>query len=337
MQRGNETMKAQVIETFGDESVFQTKEIPVPVCKEHEVLVKVRASSVNPIELKIRSGFVPHLAPQKPAILNADVAGVVVKVGEKVTSFSVGDEVYGCAGGIGQTQGALAEYMACDAQLIAKKPKRLSFKEAAALPLVSITAYEGLFDKAHFQKGDSILVYGATGGVGHVALQMAKRSGLHVVAAVSSKEKEELATKLGADATFQYKVESIEDVIKRETDGEGFDLVFDPVGDDHLQEAFKAAKPNGQIITTSSRSTQDLSLMHQKALSLHVVFMLLPLLHGKNRKHHSDILTTLTQWVDEQSITPLLDPQTFLFEEVGNAHQYVASRKAIGKVVLLPK
>lgn len=330
-------MKAHVIEQFGDESVFQTVEIPTPTIRPNEVLVEVKATSINPIELKIRSGFVPHLAPPKPSILNADVSGVVVEIGSNVTSLSVGDEVYGCAGGIGETQGALADYMACDVRLLAKKPTILSFEEAAALPLVSITAYEGLLDKARIQAGEKILVYGATGGVGHLALQMAKKQGLHVTAAVSSKEKGAIAKQLGADHLFYYKEESLETVVDDVTNGQGFDIVFDPVGDDHLQQSFQAVKPNGQVVTTSSRSTQDLSLMHGKALSLHVVFMLLPLLQNKHREHHHDILHTLSKWVEEGAITPVLDKQTFSFDTIAEAHRYVASKQAIGKVVLTQK
>lgn len=141
-------MKSQVIQSFGEPSVFQLKEIPKPELKPGHVLIQVKATSVNPIDTKVRAGAVPAVAPELPAVLHGDVAGVVSEVGEGVTEFEIGDEVFGCAGGFkGTSGGALAEFMLADADLLAHKPKNLTMEEAAALPLVSITAWEALFNR----------------------------------------------------------------------------------------------------------------------------------------------------------------------------------------------
>ena len=179
-------MKAQVIRSFGDTSVFQLEEIPVPTVLPGHVLIEVKATSVNPIDTKVRSGAVPAVSPSFPAILHGDVAGIVREVGEGVTEFRPGDEVYGCAGGFKGTGGALAQFMLADARLLAPKPKNLSMEEAAAIPLVTITAWEALFDRANLQAGDEILIHGAAGGVGHVAIQLAKWKGAKVYTTASN-------------------------------------------------------------------------------------------------------------------------------------------------------
>ncbi|MDT3498994.1 alcohol dehydrogenase catalytic domain-containing protein, partial [Bacillus toyonensis] len=156
-------MKAQIIHSFGDSSVFQLEEVPKPKLLPGHVLIHVKATSVNPIDTKMRSGAVASVAPEFPAILHGDVAGIVIEVGEGVSKFKAGDEVYGCAGGFkGTTSGALAEFMLADARLIAHKPKNITMEEAAALPLVAITAWESLFDRAHIKPGQNVLIHGAT-------------------------------------------------------------------------------------------------------------------------------------------------------------------------------
>lgn len=146
----------------------------MPQTRPGHVLIRVRASSVNPVDYKIRSGM--PIAPDFPAVLHGDVAGEVVEVGEGVSDFAVGDAVYGCAGGVSGTQGALAEYMLADARLLAPKPSNLSMEQAAALPLVGITAWEGL-ERTRVIAGANVLVHGGTGGVGHMALQLARTLG----------------------------------------------------------------------------------------------------------------------------------------------------------------
>lgn len=326
-------MQAQIISQFGSPA-FETADMPIPQVLPNHVLIRVAATSVNPVDYKIRQGAVADIAPDFPAVLHGDVAGVVEAVGEGVTTFQPGDKVYGCAGGVKGLGGALAEYMLADANLVAHKPKSLTMVEAAALPLVSITAWEGLIDRAQVQSEQRVLVYGATGGVGHMGVQLAKWAGATVYALVSSEEKAVIARKLGADFTINYRQQPVEEFVAEHTNGQGFDIVFDTVGNDNLQNAFKAAKLNGTVVSTVSLSQQDLTLLHGKGLTLHLVYMLIPLLHGVGRVRHGEILSQLAQLVDAGNVRPLLDSQLFHFFEVAEAHQRAESGQVIGKVVL---
>ncbi|MDY7022053.1 MAG: zinc-dependent alcohol dehydrogenase family protein [Cyanobacteriota bacterium] len=327
-------MKAFVIERFGEPNVFQPIELPVPEVTPNHVLIRVNATSVNPVDVKIREGAVADIAPDFPAVLHGDVAGVIEAVGEGVEQLKVGDEVYACAGGVKGTGGALAEYMLADADLVAHKPQSLTLKEAAALPLVSITAWEGLIDRAKIQPRQKVLVYGATGGVGHLGVQLAKWAGATVYALISSEEKAAIARQLGADFTINYRQKTVEEFVAEYTDNQGFDVVFDTVGNDNLQNAFKAAKLNGTVVCLVSLSKQDLTLFHAKGLTLHLVYMLLPMLSGINRFYHYEILSKLASIVDEGKVRPLIDAQSFTFDDIAAAHAHAASGKAIGKVVI---
>ena len=326
-------MKAFVIDRFGEPNIFQARDLPKPKLLPNSVLIEVAATSVNPVDIKIRQGAVAKIAPDFPAVLHGDVAGIIEAVGSNVDRFKVGDEVYGCAGGVRGTGGALAEYMLADASLIAHKPKSLTMIEAAALPLVSITAWEGIIDRAKVQSGQKVLVYGGTGGVGHVGVQLAKWAGAEVYATVSSEAKAAIALSLGADATINYSDTSVEEFVARHTEGKGFDVVFDTVGNDNLQNAFKAAKLNGTVVSTVSMSEQDLTLLHAKGLTLHLVYMLIPMLSGINRAYHGEILRKVAKLVEEKQIRPLIDDKTFSFAEIAAAHAYLESG-VVGKVVL---
>ncbi len=327
-------MKAQVINSFGDHSVFKLTEIPTPTIKSGHILVKVHATSINQIDCKIRSGSVPNIAPKFPAILHGDFAGTIEKISEDVTQFKVGDEVYGCAGGLHGLGGALAEFMLVDAKLIAEKPKSLSMLEAAALPLVSITAWEALFDRIKLGKGNSILIHGAVGGVGHIATQLAKWCKAKVYATVRKHEDFKLAKSFGADEIINISEEKVEEYIARITNNEGFEMIFDTVGGDNLDKSFIAAKDNGVIVTIAARSTHDLTLMHTKGLTLHCELMLLPMLKNCHREHHGQILEKIAQIVDSGKLKPLIDPHHFTLEQASAAHKFLESGKAKGKVVL---
>lgn len=224
--------------------------------------------------------------------------------------------------------------MLADVNLIAHKPKSLTMAEAAALPLVSITAWEGLIDRAKVQLEQKVLVYGGTGGVGHLGVQLAKWAGAEVYATVSSEAKAAIARELGADVTIKYCDTAVEEFVARYTDGHGFDVVFDTVGNVNLQNAFKAAKLNGTVVSTVSLSEQDLTLLHAKGLTLHLVYMLIPILSGINRAYHGKILREITQLVDRGQVHPLIDNKTFTFSDVAAAHAHLESGKALGKVVL---
>ncbi len=260
-------MKAQIIHSFGDSSVFQLEEVAKPKLLPGHVLIHVKATSVNPIDTKMRSGAVSSVAPEFPAILHGDVAGIVIEVGEGVSKFKTGDEVYGCAGGFKETGGALAEFMLADARLIAHKPKNVTMEEAAALPLVAITAWESLFDRANIKSGQNVLIHGATGGVGHVAIQLAKWAGANVFTTASQQNKMEIAHRLGADVAINYKEESVQEYVQKHTNGNGFGVIFDTVGGKNLDNSFEAAAVNGTVVTIAARSTHDLSPLHAKGLS----------------------------------------------------------------------
>ncbi len=327
-------MNAMTIAEFGGPDVFAATELDEPKLRPGHVLIRVKASSVNPIDWKIRKGLVPAVSPAFPAVLHGDVAGVVEAVADDVGAVQPGDEVYACAGGVKGHGGALAELMLADADLVAHKPQSLDFTQAAALSLVSITAWEALIDRVRVQPGQRVLVHGGTGGVGHIGVQLAKAMGAVVATTVSTEEKAEIARNLGADDIINYKQEAVADYVQRITDGEGFDVVFDTVGGDNIPKSFEATAVNGTVATIAARTTADLSLMHAKNLTFHAVFMLIPMLKGAGRAHHGEILTRLARMVDNGSVRPLLDPEVFDFTEVANAHAKLENGKAVGKIVL---
>lgn len=327
-------MKKQVIKQFGDVSVFESMESPKPIVKPGYVLVRVMATSVNPIDYKIRSGMFPDISPDFPAVLHGDVAGVIEEMGEGVNAFKVGDEIYGCAGGLKGEDGALAEFMQVDAKLIAKKPASLTMAEAAALPLVVITAWEALFEKIKLKPNQKVLIHAGTGGVGHVAIQLAKWSGADVYTTVSSPEKAAIAKSFGATEAINYREESVTDYVKRITDGKGFDVVLDTVGGTNIENSFAAVANYGDVVSILTVSSHDLSLLFSKSANLHVVFMLLPMLCHIQRERHGEILRQAAQLVDQGKLKPLLDKQQFAFDQVGKAHALLESGKAIGKVVI---
>lgn len=326
-------MKAMIVNTFGDANVFEATELAKPVAKRGHVLVSIKATSVNTVDTMIRQmGPELSLSPTSPALLGMDFAGIVEAVGEGVTEFQVGDEVYGCAGGLANLPGTLAEYIAAEANLVAKKPRCLTMQEAAALPLVAITAYEGLL-RAGASQGDKVLVHGGSGGVGHVALQLAKHLGAEVFSTGGGDKQLALIEQLGA-TPINYKSESVESYVEQHTAGQGFDIVFDSVGGANMAKSFEAAALNGQIATTVALVDIDLSLAHFKGLSIHVVFMLIPMLHNVKRQEHGKILKAIAQIAEAGALKPVLDEHSYRLEQVSEAHARLESGKAMGKVVI---
>ncbi len=261
-----------------------------------------------------------------------DFAGVIEAVGDGVTAFSVGDEVYGCAGGVTDIQGALAEFIRADARLIAHKPKSISMREAAAMPLVGITAYEGL-ERAGIAAGQKVLVQGGAGGVGHLAVQLAKHFGAEVYGTGTGDKQIDVIKGYGA-TPIDFAAEKIADYVAKYTDGAGFDLIFDTVGGANMTNSFEAAALNAHIASTVGLLEIDLSPAHFKGLSLHIIFMLLPMLANQGREKHGEILTKLAEIVDAGALKPLLDDQRFGLDTVGGAYDRLTSGQAIGKVVV---
>jgi alcohol dehydrogenase len=326
-------MKASTITSYGETATFEIADLPKPTPTAGHVVVRVAASSVNTIDTMIRSmGPDLPLSPALPAVLGMDFAGVVEAVGEGVTAFAIGDEVYGCAGGLADLQGALAEFMLADARLIAHKPESLSMREAAAMPLVGITAYEGL-ERAGITAGQKVLVQGGAGGVGHLALQLAKHFGADVYGTGTGDTQLSVINGYGATA-IDFATTKIPDYVEQYTGGAGFDVIFDTVGGANMTNSFEAAALNANIASTVGLLEIDLSPAHFKGLSLHIIFMLLPMLSGQGRAKHGEILAKLAEIVDAGAMKPLLDDTTFDLDRVGDAYDRLTSGKAIGKVVV---
>ena len=327
-------MRAFVIEEYGGADAFTAAELPVPEPGPREVRVEVRATSLNPVDVKIRRGDLPAFAPDLPARLHCDVSGVVDAVGSDVTAFDVGDEVYGMPGGAGE-QGALAEYATAHEDTVAPAPESIPLEAAAAVPVVGLTALELLEEKADVDGDDDVLVYGGAGGVGHAGVQLASAAGASVVATGSTAEKRGLAERLGADATVDYTDADVEEYVAEHAPG-GFDVVFDPVGDDHLATSFEAVRPYGDVVTTESSAATDLDLgpMHQQSLSLGVVLVILPVLRGEGRERIGRELRTLAERIDAGEFEPHLDDRRFEFEAVADAHRYWERDEHVGKILL---
>ncbi|OUL61938.1 zinc-dependent alcohol dehydrogenase family protein [Flavobacterium sp. AJR] len=323
-------MRALFINTY--ESEFVSTDIEKPTPKKGEVLVKIHASGVNPIDNKIRIGVSPYASPVLPAILGTDLAGVIEAIGEGVTQFKVGDEVYGLAGGVLGLQGTLAEYTAVDADLLAIKPKNLSMKEAAGIPLVVLTAWEGLIDRAKVKKGDKVLVHAGAGGVGHIVVQLAKTLGADVYATVS-KQKEDIVKSYGA-TPIDYKTTQVEDYVNQYTDGKGFDIIYDTVGGQSLDDSFKAIRHYGQISSCYAFGTHSLATSSLRSASLHGVFVLHPAISGEGRKHHSDILTEAAKLFEEGKLKPLIDPRKFTLDNAIESHKAVSDGSSTGRIVV---
>jgi NADPH:quinone reductase len=324
-------MKAIVLDEFGTEPVLRSIERPSPA--RGEVLLRVEASGVNPLDLKIMGGAAGHARVTPPMVLGMDLAGVVTEIGTDVTRFDVGDEVYGLTGGVGNRQGSLAEYASVDADLLARKPARLSMTEAAALPLAAITAWEGLVDRAGVHAGQTVLVHGGAGGVGHVAVQLAIARGATVFATGSAQDLEAIRN-LGAEP-IDYRATPVEKYVATATGGAGFDVIFDTVGGQTLDTSFAAVRTyTGHVVSILGWGRHSLAPLSFRGATYSGVFTLLPLLTGEGHAHHGEILTATAALVDAGLMTPVLDPTPYDLETVAGAHRAVASGNSRGKVVV---
>jgi len=325
------TMRALVLETAN--GPFVSRQVPRPLAGAGQVLVEIAASGVNPLDTKIRAGAAAHAKHPLPAVLGLDLAGVVRAVGAGVERFRVGDEVYGLAGGVGGLQGSLAEYAAVDADLLARKPANLSLREAAALPLVVITAWEGLVDRAQTGAGQKVLVHGGTGGVGHVAVQIAKALGAEVFATVSPAQFETVR-RLGATPIDRTSA-TVEDYVAQHTGGAGFDVIFDTVGGAVLDASFKAARVyGGHVVSALGWGTHALAPLSLRAATYSGVFTLLPMLTGRGRARHGQILAEAARLVESGRLVPMMDDRRFSLDTALEAHDLVATAMTRGRVVV---
>jgi NADPH:quinone reductase-like Zn-dependent oxidoreductase len=323
-------MRAYVIEH--PEAAFVQVDRPRPAPSPGQVLVRVHASGVNPLDTKIREGKAAHARQPLPAVLGLDMAGVVEEAGSAVTALKPGDEVYGMVGGVGGLQGTLAEFVTANTDLLALKPKSLSMREAAALPLITITAWEGLVDRAKVHAGEKVLVHAGAGGVGHIAVQLAKAFGAEVFATVSA-EKQHFVEAFGAHP-IDYRSLSAEQYVARYTDGQGFDIVYDTIGGSTIDASFVSVKTyTGRVVSCLGWSTHSLAPLSFRGATYSGVFTLLPLLTGLGQAHHGEILREAASLADSGKLRPLLNQQYFSAAEIDAAYALVTSG-AVGKVVV---
>jgi NADPH:quinone reductase len=310
---------------------FRQVTVERPVPSAGQVLVRVEASGVNPLDVKIRSGSAPHAKQPLPAVLGMDLAGVVEEVGPGVTAFQVGDAAYGMTGGVAGLQGSLAEFAAVDALLLARKPGNLGMREAAALPLVFITAWEGLVDRAAVQAHQKVLIQGA-GGVGYMAIQIARAFGANVFATDDARKTKDIE-QLGATA-IDYRESSVDEYVGDHTAGRGFDVVYDTVGGATLDASFNAVRRFGHVVSCLGWGSHNLAPLSFRAATYSGVFTLLPMLSGEGRAHHGDILREATRLAEADQIRPKLHPRHFDFSTVDEAYQLVGEGTASGKVII---
>ncbi len=236
------TMKAVRMHGFGGPEVLKYKDVPKPEVKVGEVLVRIKAAGVNPIDWKVRSGYMKELFKDRlPMILGVDMAGVVEEAGTGVTDFKPGDAVYGFLGSL--KGGTYAEFVAADASSLSPKPESLDFIQAAALPLVSLVGWQTLFDIAGLEKGQTVLIHGASGGVGHIAAQLAKWKGAKVVGTASARNLDFLR-EIGVDMVIDYQKTRFEEMLRN------VDVVLDTQAGDTQQRSYKVLKKGGVLVST---------------------------------------------------------------------------------------
>jgi len=324
------TMQALVLNQYGGPLVSTTLQRPEP--GPGQVLVRIAASGLNPLDTKIRAGAAAHARHPLPLILGIDMAGTVEAIGAGVTAFRPGDEVYGMTGGVGGIQGSLAQYAAVDAALLARKPRNLSMREAAALPLAFITAYAGIVDRAHLGAGQTVLVQGGAGGVGHIAVQLARALGASVFATASAKDLD-LVAELGA-TPIDYRAQTVEQYVAELTQGEGFDLVVDTVGGPTLDASFAAVRHFGHVVSALGWGTHALAPLSFREATYSGVFTLYPLLTGKLRAHHGEMLAEATRLAESGQLRPVVDPRRFTMVQAEQAYEVVAGGTARAKIVV---
>jgi NADPH2:quinone reductase len=314
-------MRAMVIPKFGGPELFEERDVERPEPGPSEVLVRVFASSVNPIDTKLRAdGSFAGLEP--PVILGGDVSGVVEEVGAGVTDLVPGDEVYYTPEVFGPgSNGAYAEYNVAAASIVAKKPASLSHEEAAAVPLAGGTAYEGIVRRLAMRVGETTLIHGGAGGVGSFAVQIAKASGSRVLASAGA-ENQDTLEELGADVAIDYTSQDVFEVALDDTAGAGVDAVFDTAGGDLIARSVEVTRPFGRLASIISLQG-DLTPAYRLNQTIHG---LLPL---RERAR----LDEMTRLIERGQVRPLVD-EVLLLEEVAKAHERLESGHGRGKVVL---
>jgi len=330
-------MKAYTINRYSKEDALQLVDLPEPIIRENEVLVEVHSASVNQLDAKIKTGEFKLLLPYKfPLILGHDVAGIITKVGSKVKQFKVGDEVFARPADF--KIGAFSEYIAINETDIALKPKNISMEQAASIPLVALTVWQAFFEKARLQKGQKVFIQAGSGGVGTIAIQLAKHLGA-TVATTTSADNFDLVKSLGADIVINYKTQDFETILK------DYDLVLNSQDGKTLEKSMKILKSGGKVISISG--PPDATFAKELGLSwfMKTVFFFLSRKVKKQAKKlnvdysflfmraNGKQLSEISSLIEAGVIRPILD-KVFSFEQTNEAVSYVESGRAKGKVIV---
>jgi NADPH:quinone reductase-like Zn-dependent oxidoreductase len=306
-------MKAVRIHTYGNADVLAYEDAPSPSLMPNDVLIRVVATSVNPLDWKVREGYMKDMiAHPLPLTLGWDVSGVVQAVGEEVTRFKVGDAVFSCPDV--RRNGTYAEYVAVREEEVAHKPKTISHCGAASLPLAGITAWMALVTAGEISANHRVLVHGGSGGVGSLAVQLAKSRGAYVIV-TTSKRNSALVKSLGADEVVDYQAQAFEDVVK------DVDIVFDTIGGQVQDASWSVLKPGGILLSITSPPSEE----RAKAAGVRGAFVAL--------EPSADILAQLAELVDTGSIRPIVGAE-FSLEDTAKAHAFSQTGRAVGKIVL---
>lgn len=330
-------MKAIFTSAAGGPETLELRDVPAPeLPSPHRVRVKLAAAGVNPVDTKLRAK--PAYYPDKlPAILGCDGAGIVENTGAAVTRFKEGDEVFFCNGGLGDEPGNYAEYTTLHEEHCAAKPTTLSLHDNAALPLALITAWESLIDRAALQAGQTLLVHGAAGGVGHIALQLAHHLGAYIAATVSDDTKAEIANRFGAEKIINYREQDFVEETLDWTGGKGMDVIFDTVGGNTFLRSLAATHIGGKLVSilATPLSQSEVQLARLRNLSLCYDLMLTPQIMGlhEERVHQRKILEQGAQLIEAGKLEILVS-HTLPLEQAAEAHRLLERGGMTGKVVL---
>ncbi len=332
-------MKAVVLTGPGGPERLAVREIDSPALEgDRDLLVRVMAAGVNPIDAKQRKAG-PLVQGKAPVVLGCDGAGVVEAVGPGVKGFRPGDEVYFLSGGIGGRPGTYAERVLVDERLAAPKPKKLRFAEAGAAPLALVTAWESLQRCGGIRPGDTVLIHGGAGGVGHLAVQVAAQSGARVLTTVGEPAKAELARKLGAAETILYKERDFHEEILDRTGGRGVDLALDTVGGETFVRTCSAVRPYGRVVTLllPACGPEGLREARVRNLDLCFVWMLAPAFLGlaDEQERQGRILRECAERFEDGSLRVVVTRELGL-EQAEEAHRLIERGSTTGKIALLP-
>lgn len=330
-------MQAILMTRPGGPEVFEARSIAMPeLPSAHHILVRLHAAGVNPVDTKLRANgtYYPN---RLPAILGCDGAGVVEAAGPQVTRFKPGDRVFFFQGGIGAESGNYATYNTVHEDYAASMPANLDFITAAAVPLVLITAWEALFDRARVKPADRVLIHAAAGGVGHVAVQLARHNLARVAATVGDAPKAAFVRGLGTEKVIEYKKEDFVQAVLDWTDGVGVDMTFDTVGSETFCKSFASTRVYGQVVTLlqTACDANAMKTARNRNQSIHYELMLTPMHLGMHaaRVHQREILEEGAQLI-EQGKLKLQVSEVLPLAEAAEAHRRIADGHTTGKIVL---